>query len=116
MTRLAGYLVIFWTMQVAAYVAFKFGSQGEGGRSRRWLAGFIAGNIVGAASIYVLMKIFEMMPANPNLAAVLAGSGGFIGTQIALAVIFRARLGGVQWIGVAAVAAGMAMATLAGPL
>ncbi len=86
--KLLAFLLVFWTMQVMAYVAFKYGSHGQAGRSRRWLAGFVGGNVVGASSIYFLMKIYETMPGNCNVALVLAGGGAFIGTQIALALIF----------------------------
>lgn len=113
--KLPAYLVVFWMMQVMAYVAFKYGSLGQAGRSKRWLAGFVGGNVVGAGSIYVLMKIYEAMPGNCNVALVLAGGGAFIGTQIALALIFRSRLTVMQWAGVAMVATGSAMATLGGP-
>ncbi len=111
---LAAYLVIFWAMQIFANVAFKYGSHGEAGRSRRWLLGFISGNVVGASSIYFMMKIFETVPGNCNLAAVLAGSGGFVGSQLLLAWLFRSRLTFVQWAGIALVAAGTAVATLGG--
>ena len=108
-------LVLFWGMQIFANVAFKWGSSGETGHSRRWWIGFISGNGVGAASIYFLMKIYEMMPENSNLAAVLAGSGGFVGSQFLLAWMFRSRLTVAQWAGVALVAIGSAVATLGGP-
>ncbi len=109
------YLLIFWLLQIAACIAFKYGSKGTVGRSRRWLAGFIGGNIVGASSIYFLMKIYEQMAANCNVAQVLATSGSFIGTQIALSFIFRTRLTPVQWAGVLLVAVGSAISTLGGP-
>ncbi|MEI8242267.1 MAG: hypothetical protein WCI17_03290, partial [bacterium] len=73
------------------------------------------GNLVGASSIYFLMKIYEQMPGNCNVALVLASGGAFIGTQIVLALIFRTRLTLVQWTGVALVAMGSVMATLGGP-
>ena len=110
--KLPIYLLIFWTLQILAYVSFKYGSHGETGRSKCWLAGFIGGNIVGASSIYFLMKIYEQMPGNCNVALVLAGGGAFIGTQVVLAMIFRTRLTLVQWTGVALVAVGSAVATL----
>ena len=109
------YLFIFWSMQVFANVAFKYGSDRAGRRSKRWLAGFLAGNVVGASSIYFLMRIYELMPGDCNLAAVLAGSGGFVGSQVLLAWLFRSRLGPAQWAGVALVAIGTIIATLGGP-
>ncbi len=108
-------LVLFWAMQIFANVAFKWGSSGSSGRSQRWLAGFIGGNVVGASSIYFLMLIYAFIPANSNLAAVLAGSGGFVGSQLLLAVLFRSRLAAVQWAGIALVAVGVAVTTLGGP-
>lgn len=107
-------LLIFWSMQIFANVAFKYGSFGETGKSPRWLAGFIAGNVVGATSIIFLMRIFGAMPHNSNLASVLAGSGGFVGSQLVLALLFKSRLAPVQWTGIALVAAGTAIATYGG--
>jgi len=101
-------------MQIFASVAFKYGSLGKSARSTRWRAGFISGNVVGATSIYFLMKIFEAMPHNSNLAAVLAGSGGFIGGQLLLALLFRSHLTFSQWTGIALVSIGTAIATLGG--
>lgn len=113
--KLIGVLVLFWAMQIFANVAFKWGSGSALGRSRRWRIGFVSGNLVGAASIYFLMKIYAMMPDNSNLAAVLSVSGGFIGSQLLLAWMFRSRLTFLQWAGVALVAVGSAVATLGGP-
>lgn len=112
--RLVAYLLVFWVMQIVAYSAFKYGSHGETGRSRRWLSGFIGGNVVGASSIYFYMKIFEAIPGNCNVAAVLANGGTFVGCQVALAMLFRSRLTFVQWGGIALVAVGTVMATLGG--
>ncbi len=108
-------LILFWCMQVFANVAFKWGSSGASGTSQRWLIGFIGGNAVGSASILFLMKIYELMPGNCNLAAVLAGSGGFIASQFLLAWLFGSRLTTVQWAGVALTALGSVVATLGGP-
>lgn len=114
--KLLGMLVLFWVMQIFANVAFKWGSGGGSERSRRWLAGFLGGNAVGATSIYFLMRIYEMMPLNSNLAAVLSVSGAFIGSQLLLAWMFKSRLTLVQWVGIALVASGSAVATLGGPV
>jgi hypothetical protein len=110
--NIASLLAVFWTMQVLANVAFKCGSSGGKAVSWRWLAFFTAGNIVGASSIWFLMLIYGAMPDNPNVAAVLAGSGGFIGSQTVLAWLFKSRLSRVQWAGILLVALGTAVATL----
>jgi multidrug transporter EmrE-like cation transporter len=103
-------LAIFWAMQIFAQLAFKWGS----GDPRRWRTGFLAGNVVGASSIVFLMRIYALLPHNSNLAAVLAGSGGFVGSQLLLAWLFRSRLSARQWLGIALVALGTAVATLGG--
>lgn len=108
-------LLVFWALQVAAYVIFKYGSSADEGHSRRWWICFVGGNLPGGASMYFLMRIYELMPTNPNLAIVLAGSGAFIAGQITLAWMFRSRLTPTQWVGVALVAAGTAVATWGGP-
>ena len=108
-------LVIFWLMQIGASVAFKYGSGGAHDRSQQWRVGFVGGNLVGAASIYFLMKIFERMPTNPNLAAMLAITGAAIPSQIVLAVLFRSRLRGIQWVGIVLATLGTALAVLGGP-
>jgi hypothetical protein len=105
-------LVIFWAMQIFASVAFKYGSADGNRHSRRWLAGFVAGNIVGASSIYFAMRIYELFPTNPNLAAVLIGVGGFVGSQLVLAWLFRSKLTGVQWAGMCLYALGTVVASL----
>ncbi len=76
----------------------------------------MAGNLVGASSIYFVMRVYEQMPENPNLAAVMAGSGGFVGSQLVLAWVFHSNLSGVQWAGVSLVALGTVVATLGGPV
>lgn len=110
---LPAFLVLFWLMQAAANVAFKCGSGPL--RPRRWLLGFLAGNVVGASSIYFLMRIYELMPGRCNLAAVLAGGGTFVGSQLILFCLFRPRLTFSQWCGIAAVMVGTAIATLFQP-
>ena len=111
---LSAFLLVFWAMQVFANVAFKYGSGGPGGRPWRWRAGFIAGNVVGASSIYFLLRIYGLMADNPNVAAVLAVSGSFVGSQLVLAILFRSRLHLRQWAGIALVTAGTAVAMLGG--
>lgn len=100
-------LSAFWAMQVVAQLFFKWGSATDG----RWLPGFILGNLFGASSIWLMMKLYTRM--NPNLALALAGGGAFLVTQLALALAFHSRPTSVQWLGFAAVAAGMVVATLA---
>lgn len=113
-TMLLFFLPIFWAMQIFANVAFKYGSADGEKHSRRWLVGFVSGNTVGCCSMYFSARIYEIMWANPNLAAVLAGAGGFIGSQLVLAWMFHSKLTRTQWAGVSLVVLGTVIATLGG--
>jgi multidrug transporter EmrE-like cation transporter len=105
-------LVIFWSMQIAAYLTFKCGSLSASRYSARWVTSFIIGNAVGTTSIIFLMRIYAKMSENPNIALVLAGVGAGIGCQLAMLLVFRSRLSFVQWTGIALVLAGTAVALL----
>ena len=98
-------LVTFWAMQIIAQLFFKHGSASPG----RWLTGFILGNVFGASSIWLLMKLYQRM--DPNTALALGSAGGFLGAQLFLALVFHARPTVLQWTGFVAVAVGMALAT-----
>lgn len=102
-------LVIFWAMQVVANLFFKYGSGGQG----RWATGFILGNVVGASSIFFMMRLYARM--SPNLVVALASGGAFLAIQLVMALVFHTRPTPLQWGGFAAVAAGMAVASLAAP-
>ena len=108
------YLAIFYALQIGANAAFKYGSHGKAGVSTLWLTGFVGGNALGVGSMYFLMKIYEAMRGNCNVAAALATGGSFAGCQICLALVFRSRLTRAQWLGVTLVAIGLAVATLGG--
>ena len=99
-------MIIFLAMQVAANLIFKYGS----GASSRWLPCFIIGNVIGASSIYFMMKLYERL--NANLAMAIGGGATFLLVQLALAVAFNSRLSLLQWGGIAAVGIGMAMTAL----
>ena len=94
------FIVPFWAMQIFANLFYKYGASAAPGNRRRWFRGFVLGNLFGALSVLFLMRVFQLMPDNPNLAAVLSASGALIGSQIALAVVYRAPLSRLQWAGV----------------
>lgn len=106
---------LFWLMQVTAVALLKYGSMGRAGDRRRWYTGFVVGNLVGAGSIYPLMRVYEALAANPNLAMALATAGAAVCCQLVLAWVFRSRLSWVQWTGIALVILGIALATLGAP-
>jgi multidrug transporter EmrE-like cation transporter len=97
------WLMAFWLMQAGAQVLFKYGSADAG----RWLFGFIAGNLFGASSIWFLMLLYRSM--NPNVALGLGTAGGFLCAQLAIVILFRSNVSLFQYVGMAAVAAGMVL-------
>lgn len=101
-------LATFWTMQVAANLFFKYGSTAPS----RWVVGFVLGNVVGASSIFFMMKLYARL--DPNLAMALAGGGSFLLIQLALAFIFGPQPTATQWAGIALVGVGMVIASLGG--
>jgi multidrug transporter EmrE-like cation transporter len=101
-------LALFVVMQVGANLAFRCGTAVPS----RWALCFAAGNALGVASIWLLMHLYTRMDA--NLALVIGGGGTFLAVQCVMAAVFGARLSSVQWLGVAAVGLGMAVAALGG--
>ena len=97
------WLGLFWAMQVTAAVLFKYGATAPG---RYWL-GFLAGNLFGASSILVLMRLYSMWQV--NVAGALCGGGAFLLCQLAMIPLFGEKLDWRQYLGIAAVSAGMAL-------
>jgi multidrug transporter EmrE-like cation transporter len=104
----AFFLSTFWAMQVAAAVLIKWGSTAP----ERWWYGFIIGNLFGAPSLLLAMKVYQRM--NPNLALALAMGGSFLFAQLAMAWLFHSRPTSLQWVGLAVIGAGMVLAAGAG--
>jgi len=99
------FLAIFWAMQVACHVSFKYGSTSAG----RWVPFFLIGNGVGIVSTWILMMLYTRW--NPNVALGLGMGGGFLLSQLAIAVLFRSQLSLLQIAGVVAIGLGMALLT-----
>lgn len=97
------WLVIFWPVQAVSQVLFKYGSL----HPSRWLFGFIAGNVLVVASIWILMLLYRSM--NPCIALGLGTGGAFLCAQIALLMVFREGVGPAQWGALALVSAGMGL-------
>lgn len=115
MAKVTILLVLFYATQVAAMLLFKVGSLRAGPGARgRCLAFWVLGNLVGTGSVAFMVKVYELMPSTPNLAAVLGTGGTFIACQLAFAVVFRSRLTVRQWAGIAIVAAGAMLTCLGG--
>jgi len=95
------WLLVFWAMQVFITLAFKWGSTSK----KRWLPGFIVGNVVGISSTWILMLLFERM--NANIGYGLGFGGAFLLAQLAIAFVFRSRLSATQYAGLIAITVGM---------
>jgi len=102
-------LVVFWALQALCFVLFKYGSQHT---SRFWTM-FIAANAVGVTSTVLLMHMYRFM--NANIATGLAIGGGFLCSQLALAIIYHSRFSPLQWVGLLGIALGMALIAFTAP-
>ena len=71
--------------------------------------GFVCGNIIGASSILLLIKLYGHMPV--NVAGALALGGGFLVAQISLALVYRQNLTLAQYAGIVVIATGIMMVT-----
>ena len=92
---------VFCGMQVAASLLFKWGSLSDA----RWLWGFLGGNLLGFASVWLLMLVYRSM--NPNVALGICGGSAFLLSQLALSAVFKSGMTFPQWGGVAAIVAGI---------
>ena len=102
-------LLMFWGLQALAQVLFKYGSVGNS--TRLWF-GFVVGNIFGAGSILLLMKLYVRM--NPNVALALGVGGAFLFSQLVLSWVFESRLLVSQWIGCMLITLGVIMVSSCG--
>ncbi len=101
LTQKISWLVVFYVMQIGAYLFFKFGSTSPA----RWVPCFIGGNILGITCMWIMMKLYTVM--NTNVAMGLTIGGGFLCGQIAVAIVFRTGLSNLQWSGIAITAVGL---------
>jgi len=74
--------------------------------------GFVCGNIIGASSILLPIKLYGHMPV--NVAGALAVGGGSLVAQVSLALVYGQNLTLTQYVGIVAVATGMVMVTRGG--
>ena len=102
-------ILLFWAMQVVAQLLFKWGSDTPG----RWAWGFFGGHAFGVSSIVFLMLLYKTM--NPNVALGLCLGGSFLMAQLALAFVYRTGVGPVQYLGIAAITAGMILLAVGKP-
>jgi len=99
-------VVVFWSMQVAANLLFKWGTVAPG----RWAWGFFGGHLFGVTSIAFMMLLYRTM--NPNVAQGICLGGSFLLAQVALALVYRSSLGPAQYAGILAMTVGMVLLAL----
>jgi multidrug transporter EmrE-like cation transporter len=92
-----------WLLQTVALVTLKYGSMA----AARWLPCFILGNIPAVTATWFMMLLCTRL--NANVALGLAGGGGFLFSQVVIAAVFRSHLTPLQYLGIFAIAGGMAM-------
>jgi len=115
MLKLVLLLILFWVMQAAAALSFKYGTNGGKENKKRWIGGYLLGNCIGMTSMIPNMIVYGILVENTNVAAALMSGGSFIGNQIALFLVFRNKLSPVQFIGILLASAGLILTSLAMP-
>jgi hypothetical protein len=88
------WLLLFYGMQIGAYLSFKFGSTAPS----RWIPCFIVGNILGISCMWIMMRLYCVM--NANVATGMAIGGGFLCGQLSLALVFQTGLSVLQYCGI----------------
>jgi len=102
-------ILVFWAMQVATHLLYKWGSDTPG----RWAWGFFGGHAFGISSVIFLMLLYKTM--NPNVALGICLGGAFLLAQLALALVYRSGLDAIQYLGVMAITAGMILLAVGNP-
>lgn len=103
--RVVGLLAGYWVLAVAGGVCFKQGGTDEAHR----LAYFIGGNALGIGATWFMMRLYSHL--NVNVAMILCLSGAYTFTQGLFWLLYRADLAPLQWLGIAIVLLGSALAT-----
>ena len=104
---LAWNLTLFFILQVAANLFFKWGSTLE---SRYWW-GFAIGNILGASSIMFLINIYKSIES-PNVAMAISSGATFILVQVFMSLVFKSPLNFWQYAGIALIVSGVVLMSL----
>jgi multidrug transporter EmrE-like cation transporter len=99
-------ILLFWAMQVACTLSFKWGST----QDSRQLWGFIAGNLFGVSSTWILIMLYKTM--HPNVAFGICMGGMFLVCQLAIALVFKSQISAIQYLGIFAITAGILLIAL----
>ena len=94
-------LIIFWLMQAAVHVIFKYG----GMHSKYYLACFIVANVIGVSSTLLLIQLYKNM--SPPLVLGLGIGGSFLAAQLVMAICYQYRINVLQWVAISAIVTGI---------
>ncbi len=94
-------LIASWLTMVVSQIAIKYGSISE----VRQVPCFATGIIIGAVGMWPLMVLHRAL--NPNITVGLCIGGGFLWSEVALALIFHSRISLLQIIGILAISLGI---------
>ncbi|MDR0473823.1 MAG: hypothetical protein LBH43_09180 [Treponema sp.] len=94
-------LAIYYVISSSAFVVSVFGGSSE----TLWLPCLIVSTAIGMSGTWVLMQLYKKMDVNTATAVSLGG--GFLITQIAVALLFKGNLSAIQYAGVLFIAAGL---------
>ncbi|MDR0474204.1 MAG: hypothetical protein LBH43_11100 [Treponema sp.] len=94
-------LVIYYVINTSAFAVSVFGGNYE----QLWLPCLIVSNAIGMGGTWVLMQLYKKMDVNTATAVSLGG--GFLITQITVALLFKSNLSLIQYTGVLIIAAGL---------
>lgn len=99
-------LGMFVLFQIIASLFFKAGSVHE----KYFVHFFLAANVFGMSSTWILMVVYKYMDAN---VAIAIGVGvSFLLTQLLLAVIFGTKMVFYQWVGIVLMFCGTTLVSL----
>ncbi|MPM45654.1 hypothetical protein SDC9_92344 [bioreactor metagenome] len=99
-------IIIYFLLQIGAYLLFKWGS----GAPDLYWRGFVLGNVLGITSTLLIIQIYKTM--NANLATAVTMGGAFLLVQIAMIVVHRTLPGGLQIAGALLIFTGITMMSL----
>jgi multidrug transporter EmrE-like cation transporter len=94
-------LIVYYIINTCAFAVSVFGGNSE----QLFLPCLIVSTVIGMGNTWVLMQLYKKMDVNTATAVSLGG--GFLITQITVALLFKGNLSPIQYAGVLVIAAGL---------
>jgi multidrug transporter EmrE-like cation transporter len=94
-------LVIYYVINTCAFTISVFGGNSE----QLFLPCLIASIAIGTVNTWVLMRLYKKMDVNTATAVSLGG--GFLITQVTVALLFKSNLSIIQYAGILTITAGL---------